>query len=166
MSWFVYTLQDAHIYLLEDGLELWQAVLQNVHTMTDGLLKVYRNIPSLLECASENLNMALSITKLYLLLDARLFLTVSCFWNFFFCSCPVLLNICLLALPTPLSNLLQKYSEFLNCSCKLLGSHSGNFTSLRMVNYLLDCKEKGGGTLRISELKSWMRAYNLIIRQF
>lgn len=40
--------QELHVYLLEDGLELWLAVLENSATMSHDLLRLFRNMPPLL----------------------------------------------------------------------------------------------------------------------
>lgn len=40
--------QDAHVYLLEDGLELWLAVLENATVLTTGMRDLFRNMPALL----------------------------------------------------------------------------------------------------------------------
>ena len=68
--------QAAHVYLLEDGLELWLTVAKNMQYMNQELLQIYKNIPVLLERASETLPTCLSITRMYLLIDAKAFLQV------------------------------------------------------------------------------------------
>lgn len=40
--------QPQHVYLVEDGLELWHVTLLNAPRITPGLLDVYRNMPDLL----------------------------------------------------------------------------------------------------------------------
>lgn len=40
--------QDQHVYLMEDGLELWQVTLHNSPVITDKLLELYKNMPGLL----------------------------------------------------------------------------------------------------------------------
>jgi hypothetical protein len=40
--------QACHVYLLEDGLELWLAVLENSSSMSHDLLQLFRNMPPLL----------------------------------------------------------------------------------------------------------------------
>ena len=69
------------MYLLEDGLELWLTVLKNAKHFTEDLLLIYKTIPVLFERASETLGICLSITRLYLLIDANVFLkvNVACF---------------------------------------------------------------------------------------
>lgn len=66
--------QDAHIYLLEDGLELWLSVMETSDHMTQDLLTLYQNIPPLLERATETFDVCVAITKLYLVIDANAFL--------------------------------------------------------------------------------------------
>jgi hypothetical protein len=50
--------QELHVYLLEDGLELWLAVLENSASMCHDLLHLFRNLPPLLgrllHCNSQN----------------------------------------------------------------------------------------------------------------
>ncbi|KAJ7365738.1 Importin-11 [Desmophyllum pertusum] len=66
--------QPPHIYLLEDGLDLWQNVLVNASCMTAELLQLFVNMPSLLELGSENLRICFGIIESYVLLDQRQFL--------------------------------------------------------------------------------------------
>lgn len=40
--------QEGHVYLLEDGLELWIALLENTPTPTQAIMDLFRNIPALL----------------------------------------------------------------------------------------------------------------------
>lgn len=40
--------QDAHVYLMEDGLELWLALLENIATPTPGIMELVQNMPALL----------------------------------------------------------------------------------------------------------------------
>lgn len=40
--------QDAHVYLMEDGLELWLALLENISTPTPGIMELFKNMPALL----------------------------------------------------------------------------------------------------------------------
>ena len=39
---------EQHVYLYEDGLELWLATVQSSSTINDGLLQLYVNMPALL----------------------------------------------------------------------------------------------------------------------
>ncbi|GAO50190.1 ARM repeat-containing protein [Saitoella complicata NRRL Y-17804] len=61
--------QDAHVYLLEDALELWSAVLQMAPSSTPELLSL---MPSAIQClgiGSEILRRVLQIVESYCLLD-------------------------------------------------------------------------------------------------
>lgn len=40
--------QEGHVYLLEDGLELWIALLENTPTPTPAIMDLFRNMPALL----------------------------------------------------------------------------------------------------------------------
>ncbi|XP_076465605.1 importin-11-like [Babylonia areolata] len=68
------TKQDQHIYLMEDGLELWHMTLLYAPTCSPALLKLFKNMPQLLELSTENLRMCLKITQMYILLGARDFM--------------------------------------------------------------------------------------------
>ncbi|XP_077291113.1 importin beta11 isoform X2 [Arctopsyche grandis] len=62
--------RPAHVYLLEDGLELWKAVLEATPIpiiCADQLLHLAGNLPSLLE-TTEYLRLGIDITNAYLLL--------------------------------------------------------------------------------------------------
>ncbi|XP_057306163.1 importin-11-like [Hydractinia symbiolongicarpus] len=61
--------QPAHVYLLEDGLELWLTMLRYSKELTVDMLQLYKNLQVLFERASETLDSCLAITKSYLLLD-------------------------------------------------------------------------------------------------
>uniref|UniRef100_A0A8C5XGF8 Importin-11 n=1 Tax=Microcebus murinus TaxID=30608 RepID=A0A8C5XGF8_MICMU len=47
--------QPPHVYLLEDGLELWLVTLENSPCITPELLRIFQNMSPLLELSSENL---------------------------------------------------------------------------------------------------------------
>jgi hypothetical protein len=66
--------QDCHVYLLEDGLELWLAVLENSPGLTPDLLLLFQNMPPLLEFTSENLRTCFYIIQAYILLSPEEFL--------------------------------------------------------------------------------------------
>lgn len=66
--------QPPHVYLMEDGLDLWHNVLVNASCMTPELLQLFVNMPSLLELGSENLRKCFSIIESYVLLDEKEFL--------------------------------------------------------------------------------------------
>nr|XP_012554114.2 importin-11 [Hydra vulgaris] len=68
--------QPAHVYLLEDGLELFLSVIQNSKTINEDILVMFKNILALYERASETFDLCLSITKAYLILDAISFLKI------------------------------------------------------------------------------------------
>lgn len=60
--------QDQYIYLVEDGLELWHATLQNITVSTDHVLRLYDNMAGLLELGTENLRICLKVIEDYILL--------------------------------------------------------------------------------------------------
>ncbi|KAK0087433.1 hypothetical protein PV326_005190 [Microctonus aethiopoides] len=68
--------QDAHVYLLEDGLELWLAVLENATVLTTGMRDLFRNMPALLDCGLDlvTLGPALNVIQAYVLLSPREFI--------------------------------------------------------------------------------------------
>nr|CAD7589784.1 unnamed protein product [Timema genevievae] len=66
--------QDAHVYLLEDGLELWLAVLENSTQMTPELLQLFNNMQPLFQHHADNLRTCLYITQANILLSPEQFL--------------------------------------------------------------------------------------------
>jgi len=60
--------QDSHIYLLEDGLELWLTLLHNTGRPYVTLLELLPRIPPLLQLGSENLRTTIYILQAYVLL--------------------------------------------------------------------------------------------------
>ncbi|XP_050400869.1 importin-11 [Patella vulgata] len=66
--------QDQHVYLLEDGLELWDVTLQNSPHLTDKLLKIFNQMPALLELGTENLRICLKVIEAYVLLGPHEFM--------------------------------------------------------------------------------------------
>lgn len=60
--------QEPIVYLLEDCLELWLAVLENSTSMTDELMQLFNNMPALLDYSSENLRCCLCIVQAHILL--------------------------------------------------------------------------------------------------
>ena len=66
--------QEGHIYLLEDGLELWLALLENTRSSTPPIMNLFKNMPALLESSSDNLKLCLYIIQAYLLLSPQEFL--------------------------------------------------------------------------------------------
>ncbi|XP_034026426.1 importin-11 [Thalassophryne amazonica] len=66
--------QPPHVYLLEDGLELWLVTLENSPAITPELLRIFQNMSALLELSSENLRTCFQIVNAYLYLSATEFL--------------------------------------------------------------------------------------------
>lgn len=66
--------QPPHVYLMEDGLDLWHNVLVNASCMTPELLHLFVNMPALLDLGSENLRTCFAIIESYVLLDENAFL--------------------------------------------------------------------------------------------
>ncbi|XP_072272468.1 importin-11 [Pyxicephalus adspersus] len=58
--------QPPHVYLLEDGLELWLATLENSLSVTPELLHIFQNMSALLELSSENLRICFKIINAYI----------------------------------------------------------------------------------------------------
>lgn len=68
--------QDSNVYLIEDGLALWLACVENATDMTDELMLLYQNMPSLLESSTENMRICFTITHAYLMFSPESFLKV------------------------------------------------------------------------------------------
>ncbi|XP_009270773.1 PREDICTED: importin-11 [Aptenodytes forsteri] len=66
--------QPPHVYLLEDGLELWLVTLENSPCLTPELLRVFQNMSALLELSSENLKNCYKIINAYIFLSSSEFL--------------------------------------------------------------------------------------------
>ncbi|KAM9263124.1 importin-11 isoform 3-T4 [Morus bassanus] len=66
--------QPPHVYLLEDGLELWLVTLENSPCLTPELLRVFQNMSALLELSSENLKNCFKIINAYIFLSSPEFL--------------------------------------------------------------------------------------------
>ncbi|XP_005741863.1 importin-11 [Pundamilia nyererei] len=66
--------QPPHVYLLEDGLELWLVTLENSPAITPELLRIFQNMSALLELSSENLRTCFHIVNGYIYLSATEFL--------------------------------------------------------------------------------------------
>uniref|UniRef100_A0A673ZFR0 Importin-11 n=1 Tax=Salmo trutta TaxID=8032 RepID=A0A673ZFR0_SALTR len=66
--------QPPHVYLLEDGLELWLVTLENSPAITPELLRIFQNMSALLEMSSENLRTCFQIVNAYIYLSATDFL--------------------------------------------------------------------------------------------
>uniref|UniRef100_A0AAY5F177 Importin-11 n=1 Tax=Electrophorus electricus TaxID=8005 RepID=A0AAY5F177_ELEEL len=63
-----------HVYLLEDGLELWLVTLENCPAITPELLRIFQNMTALLELSSENVKTCFQIISAYIYLSATEFL--------------------------------------------------------------------------------------------
>ncbi|XP_061874601.1 importin-11 isoform X2 [Colius striatus] len=66
--------QPPHVYLLEDGLELWLVTLENSPCLTPELLRIFQNMSALLELSSENLKNCFKIINAYVFLSSSEFL--------------------------------------------------------------------------------------------
>ncbi|XP_063996081.1 importin-11 [Pogoniulus pusillus] len=66
--------QPPHVYLLEDGLELWLVTLENSPCLTPELLRIFQNMSALLELSSENLRNCFKIINAYIFLSSSEFL--------------------------------------------------------------------------------------------
>ncbi|KYO29167.1 importin-11 isoform B [Alligator mississippiensis] len=66
--------QPPHVYLLEDGLELWLVTLENSPCLTPELLRIFQNMSALLELSSENLRTCFKIINAYIFLSCPEFL--------------------------------------------------------------------------------------------
>ncbi|CAH2296266.1 importin-11 isoform X1 [Pelobates cultripes] len=67
-------LQPPHVYLLEDGLELWLVTLENCPTITFELLRIFQNMSPLLELGTENLRICFKIINAYIFFASSEFL--------------------------------------------------------------------------------------------
>ncbi|XP_029165906.1 importin-11 [Nylanderia fulva] len=67
--------QEGHVYLLEDGLELWLALLENAPAPTPAIMDLFANMPALLDKSTENLRLCLYIIQAYVLLNPQDFFT-------------------------------------------------------------------------------------------
>ena len=65
------TQQPASVYLLEDGLELWNITVQNATHMSAELLDAFANIRALLDRDTDVWRLCLEIIDSYVVLDAR-----------------------------------------------------------------------------------------------
>ncbi|XP_063036788.1 importin-11 isoform X3 [Melospiza melodia melodia] len=66
--------QPPHVYLLEDGLQLWLVTLENSPYLTPELLRIFQNMSALLELSSENLKNCFKIINAYIFLSSSEFL--------------------------------------------------------------------------------------------
>uniref|UniRef100_A0A2K6LZ65 Importin-11 n=3 Tax=Cercopithecidae TaxID=9527 RepID=A0A2K6LZ65_RHIBE len=70
--------QPPHVYLLEDGLELWLVTLENSPCITPELLRIFQNMSPLLELSSENLRTCFKIINGYIFYHQRNFTVGLC----------------------------------------------------------------------------------------
>lgn len=66
--------EPSHVYLLDEGLELWLIVVQYTRHMNHDLLKLCDNLQPLIEQSSNNLRTCLAITQTYIFLCSEAFL--------------------------------------------------------------------------------------------
>ncbi|KAK6643744.1 hypothetical protein RUM43_000007 [Polyplax serrata] len=66
---------DAYVYLLEDGLQLWFTVIEYSAALTPELFSLYRNMTKILDNTLEHLGQCCNIIQAYILLDPDKFLT-------------------------------------------------------------------------------------------
>lgn len=64
----------SHIYLLEEGLELWLVVVENSTALTPELFDLSENLIKIIESSTENLRTSLYIIQSYILLNPSAFL--------------------------------------------------------------------------------------------
>ncbi|KAH8285350.1 hypothetical protein KR054_008024 [Drosophila jambulina] len=67
--------QHSHVYLIEDGIMLWLAVIGNSTALTPELLKLCDHLLPIIEMSSENLRTVLQLIHAYILLDAQAYLS-------------------------------------------------------------------------------------------
>ncbi|XP_041464920.1 importin-11-like [Lytechinus variegatus] len=68
------TSKPPHVYLMEDGVDLWYDTIQNAPAMTPELLQLFSNMPEVLEMATENLKTCLQIISSYVVLGKEQFM--------------------------------------------------------------------------------------------
>ncbi|KAJ2725539.1 hypothetical protein GGI07_001165 [Coemansia sp. Benny D115] len=61
----------AHVYLLEDGLELWLALIRHATRLDPSIRELIRCIPSLLQHSTETFKTVLKVVEAYALLDGE-----------------------------------------------------------------------------------------------
>ncbi|XP_033253113.1 importin-11-like [Drosophila miranda] len=67
--------QYSHVYLIEDGIMLWLAVIGNSTVLTPELLALCDHLLPIIEKSSENLRTVLQLIHAYILLDAQAYLS-------------------------------------------------------------------------------------------
>lgn len=82
--------EPAHVYLIEEGLELWLAVVDNSCSISEFLLDLAGNLLQIIKQSSENMRTVLFIIKSYIFLDGNAYL--SKFGNELVNVCFTLLN--------------------------------------------------------------------------
>ena len=68
--------KDGHVYLQEDGLQLFFAYLENIKNSED-IFSVYHYLLALIEKSTENLKLTLKISNALLLLSPDKYMQVS-----------------------------------------------------------------------------------------
>uniref|UniRef100_A0A8B9JDS4 Importin-11 n=1 Tax=Astyanax mexicanus TaxID=7994 RepID=A0A8B9JDS4_ASTMX len=112
--------QPPHVYLLEDGLELWLVTLENCPAITPELLRIFQNMSALLELSTENVKTCFQIVNAYTYLSASDFLQN---YGEGLCRsfCELLKDITnegqVQVLKVPLTPLLQFYNMVCVCVC-------------------------------------------------
>lgn len=66
--------ESCHIYLIEEGLELWLAVLENSTVLCPELFNLSENLLPIIEISSENLRIVLNIMEAYVVLSPDVYL--------------------------------------------------------------------------------------------
>lgn len=66
--------EPSHVYLLDEGLELWVVVIHYSRTMNQELLNLCENLVPLIQQSSSNMHMCLAIAQAYIFLDTDVFL--------------------------------------------------------------------------------------------
>ncbi|XP_055389271.1 importin-11 [Condylostylus longicornis] len=66
--------EPSHIYLMEEGLELWLAVVENTSQISQELLQLCENLLPIIENSSENLRTVLHLIQAYILLSPEVYL--------------------------------------------------------------------------------------------
>ncbi|KAJ1993523.1 hypothetical protein GGI25_002730 [Coemansia spiralis] len=60
---------DAHVYLMEDGIELWLILIRNSTTLSDSVSALAQRLPQLLQYSTEMLKRILKVVESYFLID-------------------------------------------------------------------------------------------------
>ncbi|KAJ2882355.1 hypothetical protein FB639_002410, partial [Coemansia asiatica] len=62
---------SAHVYLIEDGLELWLALVRNSSALDPSICELLKSIPGLLQYSTETLKKVLKIIEGYILINGN-----------------------------------------------------------------------------------------------